>query len=148
MWKITVQLFPVILLQVATLRWWIYQTRQILILDSGKTKQRPQESIQPDIVIWNKSERTAFIIDVNISNDFGFNRIEWEKIKYQNLKNDLKMTWSLIEININLIVIGATHLMKENLMKYLEAIRGRPSCNKIQIAARKGTASILKREFR
>ena len=104
------------------------------------------KAIKPDIVIWNKKEKTALIIDVAVPNDYGLNRAEREKItKYQDLKNDLKKTWSLKEISIIPVVIGATGLIKKNLKSYLNAIPGKPSYYEIQIAALKGTTSILKR---
>ena len=106
------------------------------------------KAIKPDIVIWNKQKKTALIIDVAVPNDYGLNRAEREKItKYQDLKNDLKTTWALKEINIIPVVVGATGLVKQNLKKYLESIPGKPSCYEIQIAAIKGTCSILKRSL-
>ena len=72
------------------------------------------KAIKPDIVIWNKKEKTALIIDVAVPNDYGLNRAEREKItKYQDLKNDLKQTWSLKEISIIPVVVGATGLVKK-----------------------------------
>ena len=104
------------------------------------------KAIKPDIVIWNKKEKTALIIDVAVPNDYGLNRAEREKItKYQDLKNDLKQTWSLKEISIIPVVVGATGLVKKTLKTYLNTIPGKPSCYEIQIAAIKGTTSILKR---
>ena len=102
--------------------------------------------MQTHIVVWNKETRKAIIIDVSVPNDYGLNRAERDKIaKYQNLKNDLKTTWSLQAIDIIPIVIGATGLMKTNLEKYLKAIPGNPSASEAQICAIKGTISILKR---
>ena len=50
-------------------------------------------AIKPDIVIWNRQDKTAKIIDVTVSNDYGLNRDERGKItKYQDLKNDLRRT--------------------------------------------------------
>ena len=103
-------------------------------------------AVKPDIVIWNKKEKTAQIIDVSVPNDFGLNRAEREKInKYQDLKNDLRTTWLLKEIDIIPVIIGATGLMKKNLKNYLDSIPGQPSCYEVQVAAIKGTRAILKR---
>ena len=103
-------------------------------------------AIKPDIVIWNKKEKTAKIIDVAVPNDFGINRAEREKItKYQELKNDLRTTWSLKDICIIPIVIGATGLVKKNLKEYMESIPGQPKVEEAQIGAIKGTITILKR---
>ena len=43
------------------------------------------------------------------------------------------------------MVVGATGLIKKNLNSYLEAIPGRPKAQDVQIAAIKGTVTILKR---
>ena len=46
---------------------------------------------------------------------FQMTRAKQEKItKYQDLKNDLKQTWSLKEISIIPVVVGATGLVKKN----------------------------------
>ena len=103
-------------------------------------------AIKPDIVIWNKQEKTAKIVEVTVPNDYGLNRAERVKIaKYQDLQSDLRTTWSLKEIDIIPVVVGATGLMKNNLKNYLESIPGSPSAQEVQIAAIKGTVTILKR---
>ena len=103
-------------------------------------------AIKPDIVIWNKAEKTAKIIEVTVPNDFGLNRAERHKItKYQDLKNDLKSTWALKEIVIIPVVVGATGVIKKNLKQYLQTIPSCPSLYEVQIAAIKGTVNILKR---
>ena len=103
-------------------------------------------AVKPDILIWNKEEKTAKIIEVTVPNDFGLNRAERQKItKYQDLKNDLKSTWALKEIEIIPVVVGATGLVKKNLRRYLTAIPSSPSIHEVQIAAIKGTVTILKR---
>ena len=97
-------------------------------------------------MIWNKVEKTAKIIDVTVPDNFGLNRAERHKInKYQDLKNDLKSTWALKEIEIIPVVVGATGLIKKNLKHYLQAIPNCPSIHDVQIAATKGTVTILKR---
>ena len=103
-------------------------------------------AIKPDIVIWNKREKTANIIDVTVPNDYGLNRGEREKReKYEDLKNHLRTAWSLKESFITPVVVGATGLMKKNLKNCLELIPGNPSAQEVQIAAVKGTITILKR---
>ena len=41
----------------------------------------PNKAVKPDIVIWNREEQTAKIIEVTVPNDFGINRAEREKKK-------------------------------------------------------------------
>ena len=97
-------------------------------------------------MIWNKEEKTAKIIEVTVPNDFDLNRAERHKItKYQDLKNDLKSTWALKEIEIIPVVVRATGLIEKSLKQYLQAIPSSPSMYEVQIAAIKGTVNILKR---
>ena len=103
-------------------------------------------AIKPDIVVWDKYEKTAKIIEVTVPNDYGLNRAEQTKIsKYQELKSDLRTTWSLKYIDIIPVVVGATGLLKTNLNNYLENIPGSPSAQQIQKLAVKGSVTILKR---
>ena len=103
-------------------------------------------AVKPDIVIWNKEEKIAKIVVVTVSNDFGLNRAERHKItKYQDLKNGLKTTWALREIDMMPVVVVTTGLIKKSLKQYLQSIPGCPSIHEVQIAAIKGTVTILKR---
>ena len=103
-------------------------------------------ALKPDIVIWDKTNKSAKIIEVSVPNDFGLNRAEREKVtKYQDLKHDLKDTWELKDIEIIPVIIGATGVMKKNLEDYLEAIPGNPSKYEVQVAALRGTVALLKR---
>ena len=103
-------------------------------------------AVKPDIVIWNKTEREATLVEVSVPNDGGLNRAEREKrTKYQGLMYDMKRNWNLREISIIPVIIGATGLMKKNFKNYLSSIPGEPSAREIQTIALKGTARILKR---
>ena len=58
-------------------------------------------AVKLDIVIWNRQNKTAKIIEVTVPNDYGLNRAETTKVtKYQELKSDLRTAWSLKEIDI------------------------------------------------
>ena len=103
-------------------------------------------AIKPDIVVWDRRSSSALIIDVSVPNDFGINRAEREKVtKYQDLKNALKEEWGLEDISVIPVIVGATGLMKDNLQQYLESIPGRPNKYQVQVAAIRGTVSLLKR---
>ena len=103
-------------------------------------------AIRPDLVVWDKENRTAQIIDVCVPNDYGLNRAEREKVtKYQDLKNDLNKTWDLRSIEVLPVVVGATGLMKTNLQIYLDQIPGKPSKYQVQGAAIRGSVSLLKK---
>ena len=103
-------------------------------------------AIKPDIVLWDRKSKSAQIIEVSVPNDYGLNRAEREKSnKYQDLKNDLRTTWGLQSIELIPVIVGATGLVKDNLQKYLQSIKGSPALEEIQLCAIKGTISILKR---
>ena len=103
-------------------------------------------AIKPDIVVWDKSKKEALVIEVSVPNDFGLNRAEREKMnKYQDLKNDLRQTWELENVEIIPVIVGATGLMKTNLKNYLKSVPGNPSADEVQLAAVTGTVSIIKR---
>ena len=103
-------------------------------------------AVKPDIVVWDRKEKTAMIIDVSVPNDFGINRAEREKVtKYQDLKNALKESWDLKEIDVIPVIIGATGVMKDNLQDYLDRLPGKPLRHEVQTAAVRGTISLLKR---
>ena len=105
-------------------------------------------AVRPDIVIWDKINKKATIVEVSVPNDAGLNRAEREKItKYQGLMYDIKRNWKLKEVSIIPVIIGATGLMKKNFKKYLASIPGEPSASEIQTIALKGTARILKRSL-
>ena len=103
-------------------------------------------AVKPDIVIWNKAEKVATLVEVSVPNDGGLNRAEREKkTKYQGLMYDMKRNWNLREISIIPVIIGATGLMKKNFKNNLASIPGNPSAREIQTIALKGTARVLKR---
>ena len=105
-------------------------------------------AVKPDIVIWDKKNKVASLIEVSVPNDSGLNRAEREKrTKYQGLMYDMRRNWSLQEISIIPVIIGAKGLMKKNFKKYLSSIPGNPSAEEIQTIALKGTARILKRSL-
>ena len=73
-------------------------------------------AVKPDIVIWDKQNKTAKIIEVTVLNDYGLNRVERTKItKYHDPKSDIRTAWSIKEIKIITAVIGATGLVKKEL---------------------------------
>ena len=103
-------------------------------------------AVRPDIVIIDNEKKTALVIDVSVPSDFGLGRAEREKIiKYQDLKNDIKDTYGLVECEVIPVIVGATGVVKKNLTSYLKAIPGRITVAEVQQEAVWETASILKR---
>jgi len=76
-------------------------------------------AVQPDIIVWNRKEKSAQIIEVSVPSEYGLNRVEEGKNnKYQDLKNDLRRTWGLFEL-IPVVVGATTGLVKNNLKDHL-----------------------------
>ena len=69
---------------------------------------------RPDIVIVNKMEKTAIIIDVAIPGDKIITDKEKEKIeKYQNLKKEILRFWNLKKIDV--IPVGVLQRTLKNM---------------------------------
>ena len=85
-------------------------------------------SIKPDIVLWGRYSKTALIIEESVPNDYGLKQAEREKNNnYQDLKNDLRTTLGLMNIELIPVIVEATGLVKNNLKQHLQAIKGSPA---------------------
>ena len=90
--------------------------------------------------------KVAKVIEVTCPSGYGLNTAERKKIsKYQDLKNDLRTTWELDDIEILPVVVGATGLIKDNFAEILKKIPGSPNVEETQLQAIKGTVTLLKR---
>ena len=59
------------------------------------------KALWPDIVLGNKKEKTALLIEISVLSDFGLNNAEIKKMtKYQDLKNEIKRSWKLKSVEI------------------------------------------------
>ena len=91
-------------------------------------------AIKPDIVVWDKVKKVAKVIEVTCPSDYGLNTAERKKIsKYKDLKNDLRTTWELDDIEILPVVVGATGLIKDNFAEILKKIPGSPNVEETQL---------------
>ena len=103
-------------------------------------------AVKPDLTIWNKTARTALLIEVSVPSDYGINAAERvKKTKYLPLMEDLKSSWKLHRIDIIPIIVGATGVVKKNLKDFCAKIPGNPAVLELQIAAILGSKTILKR---
>ena len=82
-------------------------------------------ALKPENVIWDRAKKTANVVEVTVSNNFGLNRAERLKLlKYQDLINDLRKTWELEDISIIPVVVGSTGLVKTNMKNHLKDTLG------------------------
>ena len=78
------------------------------------------KALRPDMVLKHKTEKSALLIEVSVSNDFGSNATKIRKMtKYQDLKNEVKRTWKLKKAEIVPVIVRATGMMKKTLTGYL-----------------------------
>ena len=94
----------------------------------------------------NRHKHNHTSIEVSVPSDYGLNAAERKNVtKYQDLKNDLRQTWELDDIEIVPIIIGATGLLKDNFKDLLIKVPGSPNLEETQLQAVKSTVTILKR---
>ncbi|CAI5667744.1 unnamed protein product [Oreochromis niloticus] len=80
---------------------------------------------QPDIVVVDKQEKTAVVIDVAVPNDSNIRKKEHEKLeKYQGLREELEKMWR----EKVTVVIGALGGVTPKLGEWLLQIPGTNAC--------------------
>ena len=81
------------------------------------------EARMPDIVIIDKVEKSAIIVDVVILGDKRISDKETEKIeKYQDIKREIQMLWSLRKVPVVPDIVGALGSVTHNFKKFMEQI--------------------------
>ena len=80
-------------------------------------------SNRPDIVLWNKQDNSAYLIDVSIPSDSNLHSKFCEKIaKYSDLAMLMKLTYHLECVVILPIIISITGLISSELKATLQSI--------------------------
>ena len=96
------------------------------------------------MVIVNKMEKKAIIIDVAIPGDKRIIENEKEKTKkYQNLKREILRLCSLKKIDVIPVVLGAFGSIAKNFEKYADQIKIKVDLHTIQKTTLLGTTRIL-----
>ncbi len=82
---------------------------------------------QPDIVLIDKQQKKAVVIDVAIPSDSNIRKKEHEKLeKYQGLKEELEKMWK-VRATVVPVVIGALGAVTPKLGEWLQQIPGKTS---------------------
>ncbi|KAK7922439.1 hypothetical protein WMY93_009341 [Mugilogobius chulae] len=103
---------------------------------------------QPDIVVVDKEQRRAVVVDVAIPSDGNIRRKEHEKLeKYQGLREELEKAWK-VKATVVPVVIGALGAVTPKLDEWLQHIPGSTSGISVQKSAVLGTARILRRTLK
>ena len=100
---------------------------------------------RPDIIVIDKQEKTAKIIDVAIPLDKNIRGKEAEKVqKYQDLKIEIQRLWN-VKAEVISVVIGALGAVSTNLEGHLQRTPGVHDMRKLMKEAILGSAHILRR---
>ncbi|KAF7665893.1 hypothetical protein LDENG_00129980 [Lucifuga dentata] len=103
---------------------------------------------QPDMVVVDKEQKRAIVIDVAVPADSNIRKKEHEKIeKYQGPKEELEWTWK-VKSKVVPVVIGALGAVTPKLGEWLQEIPGTTSEVSVQKSAVLGTAKILCRTLK
>ena len=103
-------------------------------------------AVKPDLVVWDRKEKSAKIIEVSVPGDLALCYTERKKrTKYIPLMEDLKRSWKLRKAEIIPVIVGATGLLKTNISDIAANIPGKPAVLEMQICALLGSVKILKR---
>uniref|UniRef100_A0A1X7T566 Uncharacterized protein n=1 Tax=Amphimedon queenslandica TaxID=400682 RepID=A0A1X7T566_AMPQE len=98
---------------------------------------------KPDILIIDLVQRRGWIIDVAIPGDCRVTKKEEEKVnKYQGLRLEIIRSWSLRQVDIIPVVVGA---VSRNIERWLEKLGVVIRVEHIQKTVLLGTANIIRR---
>ncbi|KAF7643082.1 hypothetical protein LDENG_00244990 [Lucifuga dentata] len=100
---------------------------------------------QPDMMVVNKEQKRAVVINVAIPSDGNIRKKEHEKLeKYQGLQEELDRMWKVKST----VVIGALGAVTPKLGEWLQQIPGTTSEISVQKSAVLGTAKMLHRTLK
>ena len=105
------------------------------------------EARRPDIVVLEKKDRKAKVIDIAVPNDKNVKEKEEEKIdKYTDLAMEMKKVWKLREVLVVPVVVGALGAISRKNNVFLEKLQlQKKSVSVLQKSAILGTARILRK---
>ena len=134
-------------------RWYDHQPEAVLenekckiLWDFSIQTDHKLEHNKPDIVVVDKSNYSALIIDIACPFDTRVEKKETEKIDYyQDLKREIIRLWKLKKVTIIPIIIGALGTVNRNAKKWREKIEINCSLELLQKACLLGTAKIIRK---
>ena len=87
------------------------------------------EERNPDIIVVSKKETKCIIVDIAIPGDSRVYEKEFQKIEnYQDLKWEIRRMWSVRNVDVVPVVVGALGSVTKNLGKWTEKL-GISICN-------------------
>ncbi|XP_044760152.1 uncharacterized protein LOC123317613 [Coccinella septempunctata] len=107
---------------------------------------RGTEHNRPDIVVWNKTKKTAVIIDFAVPLDQNLSKAYAEKIaKYEPLARQIKDMWQLERVDIKPLIISCNGLVHQKTTKHITDMKLPPNTILwMQKAVILGTVNIIR----
>lgn len=108
---------------------------------------RGLEHNRPDMVIWNKVEKSAILVDFAVPSDHNLSKTYAEKYeKYQILAQEIKSIWQLKRVTIMPLVISVNGLVHKRTVQHIEELNlPGNTIMWMQRAAILGTVGIVRR---
>ena len=108
----------------------------------------PLKHNKPDITYWDKKEKKSYIIDIAVGLDINIKKnINLKYDNYMRLSAELKKLYPEFNFEIIPLVIGATGLVTDDLMKNIKKLgieNTKKTITKCQEMALLGTVKIVK----
>ena len=106
------------------------------------------EAGRPDIVVVQKENNKAIIVDIASPCDHRVYEKEGEKIeKYQELKREIKRLWRIKHLEVVPVVVGALGVVSNSLDAWLEKLGVTIRTGLLQKTVLLGTARILRKRL-
>ncbi|KAL1446836.1 hypothetical protein WDU94_012201 [Cyamophila willieti] len=124
------------------------QNNIVLYWDRPILSDRSIAHNRPDIIMINKREKYAYIIDIAVPLTHNITKTEAEKItKYEDLKEEIKRMWKLNKVDIVPIFISSEGVISKSLAKHLKTLNiKKSSCQReMQKAALLQTAHLIRK---
>ena len=104
------------------------------------------EARRPVLILVDKKGKSCIIIDIAVPGDCRVCEKEIEKIeKYQNLKRELKMLWSLKKVEVVPVVVGALGCISKGFSRWMDILGITLSVGMVQKSVLLGKARILRK---
>ena len=135
-----------------TCKWYEHRAEKVLENDAVKIlwdfhvqTDKNIEHCRPDILMVNKREKEAIIIDIVVPGDTRIIDSEQDKILvYQDLKWEIKRCWGLCKVKVIPVVVGALGAVSPKFGEYLAKLDCKLHPSNIQKTALLGSARILR----
>ena len=116
-----------------------------IMWDSSIITEKKIVANRPDVMIHNRKEKSATLIDFSVPNDINIvAKIAEKLIKYRDLEVEVKKCWNLKTAKTVPVVIGALGTVSTDHKQYLKSLSKNIDAKLVQKIALLGTANILR----